>query len=165
MGLVIKRKFINLKILSFITIGTWLVRPILFNIFNIDYANGNIELLNDILWMILVPISIGIISLESYKRQINKSKGIMGIVVAVVLTFFVLLIINLFNLCGLTYSDPIYKNRNNNSIICTRTYDCGAYDSDPSTELVEMTNYYGIIICYSDVDLKTIDNNDWIKQK
>ncbi|MFA7325557.1 MAG: hypothetical protein WC121_02770 [Candidatus Kapaibacterium sp.] len=141
------------------------MRPIIFSIINIDFANNNIELLNDILWIILVPFSVGVISYESYKKQINKSNGISGIVVAVLFTFFILLFFNLFNLCGLTYSEPIFKNKYNKSIICTRTYDCGAYDSDPSTELVEMTNYYGIIICYSYVDLKTIDNNDWIKQK
>lgn len=164
MGLEIKRKSTNLKILAFITIGIWLVRPILFNIINIDYANDNIELLNDIVWIILVPISVGIISLESYKKQINKSNGITGIIVAVVFTFFILLFLNLFNLCGLTYSDPIYQNSNNNSIICTRTSDCGAYDSSPTERLVEMNNYFGIIISYSDIEIDTIDKRIWIKQ-
>ena len=160
-----KRKSINLKILAFITIGIWLVIPIIFNIINIDYANNNIELLNDILWIILVSISVGVISLDSYKKQINKSKGLIGIVVAIVFTFLILLFFRLFNLCGLTFSEPIYKNKYDNSIICKRTYDCGAYDSDPSNKLVKMTNYFGIIIIYSDVNLEAIDNSVWIKQK
>lgn len=160
----INRESIKLKLIAFVTLGIWIVRPLFFNIINIDYANNNIELLNDILWNILVPISVGIISLESFKKQTNKSKGIVGVVVAIVSTFFILLIINLFDLCGLNYSKPIYKNRYNNSIICTRAYDCGAYDSNPTKSTVEVKNYFGIIISYSDIDLDTIEHRNWIKQ-
>lgn len=157
-------KKLKWKNLAFLTIGLWLVRPIIFNIINIDYANSNVELLNDIVWMLLIPLAIGVISIDSFNKQINKSNGITGIIVAVVFTFFILLFLNLFNLCGVTYSDPIYKNSNNNSIICTRTYDCGAYDSSPTERLVEMNNYFGIIISYSDIEIDTIDKRIWIKQ-
>jgi len=160
-------KYKYLKRIAVALIILWLIRPLLFNFFRIDFATEEYLSFYKSLWLFLLPSAIIILMLLSWKKDSSALiKGIASVVVFIGVFFFVS-ILNIFSTgCVRTFSEPDFTSTQVASKLKIMDVSCGAWDSDrPLNELVELSYITKYLIHYKKVEEKLFSGVDFKKSR
>jgi len=160
-----KRKNTTLKFIAWIIIGLWFTRSLIFRLINIDFTTGEIEENFKLIWIVLIPVSVGTLILYSWNDLKFNFKRTIIFALGITLSTALIIVINFFSsFCALTFSETIYSNKNEKLEIKRRVLNCGAGDSDPSNEMVKTYSLGKYLIWNSAIEKEDINKNEWRKE-
>jgi hypothetical protein len=161
----IKRKLDILKLISWITIGLWIIRPAIFRLFRIDFATPDIAGGFRLVWIVFIPAAVGILIVRSWKELKLTIKRAIVLILAIILTASIIVILNFFSgLCEWSFSEPIYINKKTGREIRYRELNCGATDTDPSYDMVETMPLGPFFVKYKYIQVDYLNKDYWEKQ-
>ncbi|MFZ4401090.1 MAG: hypothetical protein ACOYO1_13720 [Bacteroidales bacterium] len=153
------------KITAWFIIVLWLSRSLLFRLLHIDFASHYIEEDFRKIWLLIIPFSVGILVVKSWKEIKFTLKRIVEFGLSIILSFGLILLLNFFSsFCGWDYSKSLYKHRTKDKEIKFRILDCGAMDGNPTYELVVTKKIGSYLIIYSKILKNEINEQEWIKE-
>jgi len=154
-----------LNVIAWTIIGIWLSRSTLFRLLNIDFTSIEIARNFRQIWLILMPLAVGIFIVRSWNRNTSIFKNSFGLSLGVLITIGFIYILNfLLGFCEWSFSNPIYKHRTKNVEIRERILGCGAYDSEPTHILVKTKSIGKYLTKYSEIKEEDIDYENWNKE-
>ena len=158
-----RRSYI-LRLIASIILILWLTRNYLFLLIQIDFATTDIAHNFKNIWLILFPLAIILFIISYWKDFTWNTKRKFTLIVSAFISMGVILILNFFSgICEWEFSEPLYKNRYNNTEIRFHTLDCGATDGDPTSDLVTTYKVGSYLMKYSKISRNQIDEKEWIK--
>lgn len=152
--------------LSNIAIVTWLIRPILFWVVGLEFADPEFEMRYTYSWRFILPIAICLnISGEFINgrrpyRLLNSIFIRLGLSAIGVFIVFMSLFTNM---CGWRVKEVYFQSKVNADKIALMEYGCGAFDSDsePSRK-VKISKPLNKFLNWSySCDTNSIDTNHW----
>lgn len=153
-----------MKIAAWTIIGLWLTRWIIFRLANIDFASIEIARTFRHVWILLVPLAVGILIYKSWTIKRSKGKKIFGLTIGISLSAVLIVILNFFsNFCEWQLDYVRYEHKTENKKIQNRFFDCGATTSSESYELVITQPLGPYLIKYESVEESEIDSFLWKK--
>ena len=160
-----EKKFPILKTAAWTVIGLWLVRSLVFSLANIDFASAEITITFRQIWVFLIPLAVGTLIVQAWKGKTSNTRKAVGLTAGVLLSVGLMLLFNfLSNFCVWQFSQPLYKHKSENMEIRQRVLNCGAWDADPTYQLVKTKPIGTYLIKYSPVKEKGIDESEWTKE-
>jgi hypothetical protein len=156
--------------LSILTIIVWFIRPLLFWIIGLEFADSELEMSYAYSWRFILPIAICLtISKEFMDRRRPQSlmKSILIRIGLSTLSVFIVFISLFTNMCGWTEKEVYYISKHNSGKIALMEYGCGAYDSDtnPRQEIKIIRPFNNLFNWSHPSDTTTVDQNEWTKRK
>lgn len=156
--------------LSIITIIVWLVRPILFWLVGLDFADSKLAINYSFSWRFFLPIAICLTISKEFidgHRPQNLMRSILIRIGLSALSVFIVFLSLFANMCGWIEKDVYFKSKDNSSRIVLMEYGCGAYDSDPNPrQKIKIIKPLNKIFNWShSCDTTAINHNEWTKIK
>ena len=160
------QKHLNiLKYVAWAILCLWLTRGIFFKIFQIDFATIKIAREFRTVWLILVPVSIGILIINSWKSKTSKSKKEIGLLIGFTTASVLMMIITFFSsICEWQFNYVQYEHRFHNMKIQTRFVDCGATTSGEPYELVVTKPIGKYLVKYRPIKENEIHKDEWLRK-
>lgn len=159
-----KGQFSISKISAWCIIFLWLTRAMIFRVLHIDFASVEIGNSFRQVWLILIPLAVGALVVATWKMDTSRAKRVMGLSAAMVVSAGLIVMLQFFDFCVWSFSEPIYRSRSGETEIKQRVHNCGAWDSDPLYQLVETKAIGRYLVKYSEVRKEDIDEVKWIKE-
>src|SRR5690606_13475848 len=126
-----------LKFVAWTIIGLWFTRWIIFRLTNIDFATIEIARTFRQVWILLIPLAIGILVYKSWTQNTTKSKKIFSLTLGALISAGLIVFLNFFSsFCEWQFDYVKYEHKTENIKIQNRFFDCGATTSGEPYELV-----------------------------
>ena len=162
---------ISLKIIYSIAIGLiviWLVRPILFWIINLEFAQDASKTDYLFSWFYILPLAVFLTISTSYFDG-NRPNSLLRLIIKKLtmstIAVFLVFISLFLNSCSWIEKEVYYNSKIHSGKIALMEYSCGAYDSDPhpTTEVRIITPLNQTFNWAEECDLQTVDLSIWEK--
>jgi hypothetical protein len=153
-----------LKIIAWSIIGLWFTRWIIFRVINIDFATMEIARNFRQIWILLIPLAVGVLIYKSWTKKTSNAKKIFGLTLGVILSAGLMVCLNFFSsFCEWQFDYVRYEHKTENMIIQNRFFDCGATTNGDPYELVITKPLGQYLIKYEPVEESEIDTTVWKK--
>ncbi len=154
--------------LSIFTIIIWLIRPILFRIIGLEFADSEVERMYSYSWRFILPVAIFLTLSKEFingHRPKNLIKSVLFRIGLSALSVFIVFMSLFTNMCGWTEKDVYFVSKQNSGRIVLLEYGCGAYDSDsnPKREIKKIIPLNSLFNWVHKCDTASINSNNWIK--
>jgi hypothetical protein len=151
-----------MKIFAWTVIGIWFTRGIIFRLINIDFATIEVARSFRQVWILLIPLSIGILIYKSWTSKTSKGKKVFGLTLGVAISAGLIIFFNFFSsFCEWQFDYVRYEHKTENKIIQNRFFDCGATTSGEPYELVITQPLGQYLIKYEVIEDCEIDTAEW----
>jgi hypothetical protein len=154
-----------LKFIAWTIIGLWFTRWIIFRLINIEFATVEIARTFRQVWIILIPIAIGILIYKSWTQKTTKTKKTYSLTLGILISAGLIVVLNFFSsFCEWQFDYIRYEHKTENMKIQSRFFDCGATTSGEPYELVETQQLGKYLIKYKPIEETNIDTTEWNKK-
>ncbi len=151
-----------LKFIAWIIIGLWFTRWIIFRLINIDFATIEIARTFRQVWIILIPLAIGILIYKSWTQQTSKVKKILSLTIGVLTSAGLIVVFNFFSsFCEWQFDFVWHEHKTENMKIQSRFLNCGATTSGEPFEFVKTKQLGKYLIKYEPIEEAQIDTTEW----
>lgn len=153
-----------LKLIAWSIIGLWFTRWIIFKVLNIEFASIEIARTFRQIWVLLIPLAVGILIYKSWFHKTIHAKKIFGLSFGIILSAGLIQLLNFFSsFCECQFDYIRYEHQTENMVIQNRFFDCGATTSGEPYALVITKPLGPYLIKYEAVEEREIDTRFWKK--
>jgi hypothetical protein len=154
--------------LSIFTIIVWLIRPILFWIIGLEFADSEFEMSYSYSWRFILPVAICLTISKEFIDGLRPQSLMKSILIRIglsALSVFIVFMSLFTNMCGWIEKDVYFESKHNSGKIALMEYGCGAYDSDPNPrQEIKIIKPWNKLFNWSNTcDTTAINKNEWTK--
>jgi len=165
-----KTLFKTTYLLSLAIIIFWFIRPWIFWLVGLDFANGNSESSYKLISFYVLPTAILLTISKTLISPHTNTEYVNAVLIRITLSVVSVIIVFLslwLDMCGWYETERHFESVNSNNRIITQEYGCGATDSDPETEtrFVQVRPIGNHLIFIQNINENEINLENWRIEK